>query len=104
MSEHDTSSSVWSRYRHAKLHALEMETSEDETNSKPEPGRSLEELEKAIAELAASSGIPETGMPPRSLIHPSQYRKMTHWFYRILVVLFASLVGGLIWWGNKMYG
>jgi len=104
MTEHDTSSSVWARYRYAKQHALDMDEQKEQGGAGEDPARSLEELEKAIAELAASAGIPETGMPPRSLVHPSQYKALTQWFYRILVVLFAALVGGLLWWGNKMYG
>lgn len=98
MNEYDTSSSVWSRYREAKEKALGLESDEEADQ------QSLEELEEAIAQLAASSGIPETGMPPRSEVHPSQHKVLTQWFYRILLVLFAALVAGLIWWGNEMYG
>jgi ferric-dicitrate binding protein FerR (iron transport regulator) len=97
MSDQDTSS-VWSRYREAKFHALgEAEEKQEETEM------SLEQLEKAIAELAAASGIPETGMPPRAAVHPSKRGQSARWFYRVLLVLFVGLVGGLVWWGSKLY-
>lgn len=95
----DETSKVWSKYREAKKQALAQEREQEQ-----EEKLSLEELEKAIAETAASSGIPETGMPPRSVVHPSQYKQLTQWFYRILLILFAGLVVGLVWWGRKIYG
>lgn len=97
MNENDTSS-VWTRYRHAKQNAFD--------SGEPEPDEpiTLEQLEESIAQTAASSGIPETGMPPRSVVHPSQNKQWSRWFYRILLVLFAGLVAGLLWWGREMYG
>jgi hypothetical protein len=98
MNENDTSS-VWSRYRDAKKRALALQE-EPEAELK----LSLEQLEEAIAETAASSGIPEIGMPPRAVVHPSKRRQLSRWFYRILLVLFAGLAAGLVWWGREMYG
>ncbi|TJY44374.1 hypothetical protein E5161_03055 [Cohnella pontilimi] len=97
MNDQDTSS-VWSRYRDAKKHALSEAA---ENNDEP---MTLEELEKAIAETAAASGIPETGMPPRAAVHPSKRVQLTRWFYRVLLVLFVGLVAGLVWWGRQHYG
>ncbi len=99
MNDNDATSSVWSRYRDAKVKALGADPDEE-----ADPKLSLEELEETIAQIAASSGIPETGMPPRSEVHPSQQKVLTQWFYRILLVLFAALVAGLIGWGREMYG
>jgi|HigsolmetaGSP12D_1036236.scaffolds.fasta_scaffold00423_15 ferric-dicitrate binding protein FerR (iron transport regulator) len=97
MSEGETeTSSVWSRFQEAKRRAI--------GDGKEAEPQTLEELEAAIAEAAAAVGIPETGLPPRSTVHPSNKRKVTLWFYRVLVALFAVLVAGLIWWGQRMYG
>jgi hypothetical protein len=93
MNEHDTLS-VWDRYRKAKQAALAAP--EDK-----EKQLTLEELEQAIAEIAASRGIPETGMPPRAIVHPSRQSQLERWFYRILLILFFLLVAGLAWWGNQ---
>ncbi len=99
MNENDTSSSsVWSRYRQAKQEAL---ASPDGNEA---PDLTLEELERAIAELAASSGLSETGMPPRSTVHPVKRHAVSIWFYSTLLFLFAALVIGMIWWGREMYG
>jgi hypothetical protein len=70
----------------------------------PEEPREKPDLDEAIARAIAAAGLPETGMPPRSVIHPSQYAKITKWFYRSLVALFAALVAGLLWWGYEQYG
>ncbi|RKP57087.1 hypothetical protein D7Z26_03635 [Cohnella endophytica] len=93
MSEDLDSSSVWNHYVRAKQAAFGPEESAET--------QSLEELEAAIAEAAASSGIPEIGMPPRSVVHPTKRSQLSKWFYLTLVVLFAGLVFGLIWWGRK---
>lgn len=99
MIDNETSSStVWSRYRQAKQEALAAPGGE------AEPDMTLEELERAIAELAASSGMPETGMPPRSTVHPAKRLPVSLWFYSTLLFLFAALVIGMIWWGREMYG
>lgn len=98
MNDNETSS-VWSRYREAKEHALAKE--EDKDGAEP---LTLEQLEEAIAQAAASSGIPETGMPPRSVVHPSKQKQLSRWFYRILLLLFAALTAGLVWWGRRKYG
>ncbi|MFC5699853.1 hypothetical protein ACFPVX_01050 [Cohnella faecalis] len=90
--------SAWERYRYAKKNALEQA---EEPQGEP---MTLDELEAAIAQTAASSGIPETGMPPRSVVHPSKRGQGTKLFYRLLLFLFILLVGGLLWWGNKHYG
>ncbi|WP_276351726.1 hypothetical protein [Cohnella caldifontis] len=92
-------SSVWAKFRQAKEQALASEEERD-----PDMKLSLEELEAAIAEAAASSGLPETGLPPRAVVHPSQKRQLSRWFYRVLLILFAVLVGGLVWWGRQKYG
>lgn len=92
----DDDLSAWDRYVEAKRRAFEESADEDGTRP-----LTLEELEAAIAETAASSGIPETGMPPRSSVHPSAKRNLSAWFYRVLVVLFIGLVVYLFWWGNK---
>jgi ferric-dicitrate binding protein FerR (iron transport regulator) len=97
MNENDDSP-LWSRYRDAKNHAFGPSEDVDK-----EEKLSLDQLEEAIAQMAASSGVPETGMPPRSVIHPSKSRQLSRWFYRILVVLFAGLVAGLFWWGRQYY-
>ena len=97
MNENDPSS-VWSRFREAKQRAFAPEEPEEPENL------TLEQLEEAIAQLAASSGIPETGMPPRAVVHPSKRSQLSRWFYRSLLILFAGLVAGMIWWGYKMYG
>lgn len=89
-------SSVWAKYREAKQNALGT----DET---PEPELTLEELEIAIREAAAASGIPETGLPPRAIVHPIKRAQLSRWFYLVLVLLFAGLVTGLVWWGYKQY-
>jgi hypothetical protein len=89
-------SSAWTKYIEAKQHAL----------AEPEqtrPASTLEELEAAIAQAAATSGIPETGMPPRSVVHPNKRAQLSRWFYLFLVLLFAGLVSGLVWWGYKYY-
>lgn len=92
MSE-ERDSSIWNHYVKAKQAAFGAE--EDETK------QSLEELEAAIAEAAASSGIPEIGLPPRSGVHPTKRSQLSKWFYLTLVVLFAGLVFGLLWWGKR---
>lgn len=97
MKEEDRSS-VWDRFKDAKRHAFEELEGED---AAPDAPRTLEELEAAIAKAAESSGIPETGMPPRASVHPSSRRNWSRWFYRALVALFAALVSGLFWWGNQ---
>jgi len=97
MNEHDAVSSVWSRYRQANQIALsEPAEPEDQENM------SLEELEQAIAQAAAASGIPETGMPPRAVVHPVKRPPVSVWFYTVLVILFVALVTGMIWWGRNM--
>ncbi|MBW5446673.1 hypothetical protein GE107_11435 [Cohnella sp. CFH 77786] len=98
MNDNDTSS-VWARYREAKNLAFERKAEPEEG-----PPLTLEELEAAIVQAAASSGIPETGMPPRSVIHPSKQKQLSRWFYRTLLVLFSALTAGLVWWGREMYG
>ncbi|WP_035157174.1 hypothetical protein [Cohnella thermotolerans] len=96
MKEEDRSS-AWERYIEAKRRAFEATDDEEEKNALS----TIEELEAAIAEAAASSGIPETGLPPRASVHPSSRGTLTRWFYRVLVALFIALVAGLLWWGNQ---
>jgi len=91
------SSSVWRKYVEAKKMAL---NDPEDDNAPPQ---TLEQLEAAIAEAAASSGVPETGLPPRAVVHPSKQRQLSRWFYLTLVVLFTALVCGLLWWGNHKY-
>jgi len=93
----DGHSSAWDKYVEAKRHAFEESVEERES----EHPQTIEELEAAIAEAAASSGIPETGMPPRSSVHPSAAGNLSRWFYRALVAMFVALVVYLLWWGNK---
>lgn len=90
--------SAWEKYVEAKKRAFEEA---EEVRGEEEYPRTIEELEAAIAEAAASSGIPETGMPPRSTVHPSARRHLSRWFYRALVVLFVALVVYLLWWGRR---
>ena len=90
---------AWERYVAAKQRAF----AEEESAAADEP-RTLEELEEAIAKAAEFSGIPETGMPPRSTVHPSSSGSGSRWFYRALVAIFFCLVAGLIWWGNQNHG
>lgn len=97
MKEDDNeSSSVWSKYVAAKQTALGL----DRKNETTDP-LTLEELEAAIAEAAASSGIPEIGMPPRSEVHPVKRSQLSKYFYLVLVLMFSSLIIGLIWWGSS---
>ena len=98
MNENDAPS-VWSRYREAKRAALSAPDEPEE-----EQALTLEQLEQAIEQVAASSGIPETGMPPRSVVHPVKHHRLSLWFYSALLVLFSALVVGMIWWGRNMYG
>jgi len=88
-------SSIWEKYVEAKQAAF-GESAESE-----EP-LTMEELEAAIAQTAASSGIPEIGMPPRSTVHLVKKRHLSKWFYLALVILFGSLIAGLLWWGQNM--
>jgi hypothetical protein len=98
MSEKDNKNfSVWSQFQDAKKSAFGQEEQIHEP-------RTIEELEAMIAETAASSGLPETGLPPRAVVHPSKGNQLTTWFYRSLVILFAALVFGLFYWGRKYYG
>lgn len=87
-------SAVWSKYVDAKRYA------KGEPDGKEAP-MTLEELERAIAEAAAQSGLQETGMPPRSEVHPVKRSQISRWFYLTLVVLFAGLVVGLVLWGRE---
>jgi hypothetical protein len=100
MNENDPSS-VWTRYRNAKHNALAPASEAAVNENLP---LTMEELERSIAETAASIGIPETGMPPRAVVHQPIQRHLSRWFYRGLVVLFASIIAGLIWWGYEHYG
>lgn len=95
MNERDGRPSVWEQFVEAKKHAAASE--------EREAPLTIEELEAAIAAEAAQAGL-ETGMPPRSVVHPAKSRQLSRWFYLTLVVLFTLLVGGLIWWGRKEYG
>ncbi|MFC5403848.1 hypothetical protein [Cohnella soli] len=88
---------AWDRYVKAKNAAFGRQADS-------ETAMSIEELEAAIAETAASSGIPETGMPPRSGVHEPNRLQLSKWFYLMLVVLFTTLVIGLFWWGRQEYG
>ncbi len=97
MKEDSTPSSVWSKYVEAKRTAFGVQKQEDTPIT-------LEQLEAAIAESAASSGLPEIGMPPRSVVHPVKRSQLSRWFYLVLVVLFSGLVVGLVWWGREHYG
>lgn len=90
---------AWDKYVAAKRHALAL----DEAHTEPAEPMSIEELERAIAEAAAASGLPETGMPPRSVVHPAARKSFSKWFYRALLVLFSGLVAFLLWWGYEHY-
>jgi hypothetical protein len=89
-----TTSSVWNKYLQAKQTAFGV----PEEKSEPQ---TLEELEAAIAEAAASSGLPETGLPPRAGVHPAKRSQLSRWFYLALVLIFSGLVIGLVWWGRE---
>jgi hypothetical protein len=97
MKEDSEASLVWNKYIAAKKSAF-GETKESEEPLEP---LTLEELEAAIAEAAASSGLPEIGMPPRSVVHPVKRSQLSRWFYLSLVVIFSGLVIGLVWWGRE---
>jgi len=90
---------AWDKYVEAKRHAL----SPDEPQTAEGEPLTIDELELAIAEAAAASGLPETGMPPRAVVHPSARRSYSKWFYRTLLVLFYGLVAFLLWWGYEHY-
>lgn len=90
---------AWDKYVEAKRHAL----SPDEKEVADHEPLSIEQLELAIAEAAAASGLPETGMPPRAEVHPSVRKSYSKWFYRLLLALFSGLVGFLLWWGYEHY-
>lgn len=97
MNEQGDRVSAWDKYVAAKQHAsASANTSEDKLT--------LAELEAAIAEEAAEQGLSETGMPPRSIVHPPKTSQLSRWFYLTLVILFALLVAGLFWWGQSEYG
>jgi len=91
----ETASAVWARYKEAKRFAAGKTGQERQQEVT---------LDEAIARALAAAGLPETGLPPRSLLHPSQYGRLIRWFYRLLVALFAALVAGLIWWGYRNFG
>lgn len=95
MKEDDKPSLVWTKYREAKQNVLGLPKVEQVTMT-------LEELEAAIAQTAASSGLPETGMPPRSIVHHVNRRQLSRWYYLSLVLIFSALVIGLIWWGREL--
>ncbi|CAI6057722.1 hypothetical protein [Cohnella sp. JJ-181] len=90
---------AWDKFVEARRHALSQDEKEPEVR---EP-MSMDELERAIAETAAASGLPETGMPPRAVVHPSARKSYSKWFYRLLLLLFSALVGFLLWWGYEHY-
>ncbi len=91
--DRESSLTAWERYVSAKKAAFGADNANEPL--------SLEQLEEAIAQAAASAGIPETGMPPRAEVHPVKRSQLTKWFYLALVVLFALLVAGLFWWGGE---
>ncbi len=94
MKEDQASSlTAWERYVSAKKAAFGEEDSGEPLT--------LDQLEEAIAQAAASAGIPETGMPPRAEVHPVKRSQLSKWFYLTLVVLFALLTAGLFWWGRQ---
>lgn len=97
MKEREDGASVWEQYKEAKKHAA----SGNEPSGEP---MTIEELEAAIAAEAAQSGLSETGMPPRSVIHPNKRSQLSRWFYLTLVILFTLLVTGLFWWGSREHG
>jgi hypothetical protein len=41
-------------------------------------------------------------LPPRKVIHPSEKGVWTRRFYHSLVLLFISLLAGLIFWGHQL--
>jgi hypothetical protein len=90
----ESDSSVWRKYVAAKQNALGV-------SKESEAPLTLEQLEEAIAQTAADSGLPEIGMPPRSIVHPVKRSQLSRWYYLILVVLFSGLVIGLVWWGRE---
>lgn len=96
MKDDDNPSTVWSKYLEAKQNVFGSPQSEQVTLT-------LEELEAAIAQTAATSGLPEIGMPPRSVVHPVSRSQLSRWYYLILVFLFSGLVIGLVWWGRENY-
>jgi hypothetical protein len=93
MKDDSEASSVWSKYVAAKKSAF------GDTGESDEP-LTMEQLEAAIAQAAASSGLPEIGMPPRSDVHPVKRSQLSRWFYLSLVVIFSGMVIGLVWWGR----
>jgi len=93
------SSSVWNKYVEAKQAVFGP--GPDKEDDIP---LTIEELELAIAQVAATSGYPEIGMPPRSIVHPVKQHHLSRWFYLTLVVLFSGLIVGLVWWGREQSG
>lgn len=96
MKEDSDSSSVWNKYVAAKQNVFG-------TSKEQEARLTLEQLEAAIVQTAATSGLPEMGIPPRSVVHPAKHSQMSRWFYLTLVVIFSSLIVGLVWWGRENY-
>jgi hypothetical protein len=94
MKEESEFSSVWNKYVEAKKTVFGTSKVEGEQLT-------LEQLEAAIAQTAATSGLPEMGIPPRSVVHPVKRSQLSRWFYLTLVVIFSSLVVGLVWWGRE---
>jgi hypothetical protein len=94
MKEDSDSSSIWNKYVAAKMTVFGISQEEVAVQT-------LEQLEAAIAQTAATSGFPEMGIPPRSVVHPVKRSQISRWFYLSLVVIFSSMVVGLVWWGRE---
>jgi hypothetical protein len=94
MKEDGETSLIWNKYVEAKQSAFGA------VKEEPTPV-TLEQLEAEIAAAAAISGLPETGLPPRTIVHPVKRSQISRWFYLTLVVLFSGLVIGLVWWGRE---
>ncbi|MGZ9586878.1 hypothetical protein [Paenibacillus marinisediminis] len=60
----------------------------DAMNSELEPQQVKEEEDRTL--------------PPRRALFPSNYGKLTKWFYNILFLLFFGLLVFLLFWGNHV--
>ncbi len=70
-----------------ELH-LELKAKNGEREQRPE----------IVPEVPEAEGL----LPPRSMLFPSNKKRITKIFYNALFLLFVILVIGLIYWGVRM--
>ncbi|BBH21030.1 hypothetical protein Back11_23750 [Paenibacillus baekrokdamisoli] len=70
-------------------------------NRQPAPSKETNKKADNPTDAEMLHEHPEDGLPARRHIHPSNKQQMTKWFYRLLFVLFISLLIGLLLWGRN---